>query len=116
MNWVDTLESLELGQEEHVVQEETTRRLRDVVGGALALLDVRERFIVERHLMSEEDEELSLAEIGRTLGISRERVRQLEARARRKLRRSVEQLDESSERERQPFALDSAFTPGARAA
>ena len=33
------------------------------------------------------DEELSLAELGRQLGVSRERARQLEARAKRKLRR-----------------------------
>ncbi|HVR20780.1 MAG TPA: sigma-70 family RNA polymerase sigma factor [Polyangiaceae bacterium] len=116
MRWVDTLESLEVGQEERVVNEETTRRLRDVVGGALAFLDVRERFIVERHLMSDQDEELSLAEIGRNLGVSRERVRQLEARACRKLRRRLEELGKSRARERQPFGFDSALSPGARAA
>jgi DNA-directed RNA polymerase sigma subunit (sigma70/sigma32) len=36
--------------------------------------------------MADDDEELSLAEIGRRLGVSRERARQLESRAKRKLR------------------------------
>lgn len=38
------------------------------------------------------DEELSLAELGRRLGVSRERTRQLEARARKKLQRTLADL------------------------
>lgn len=62
------------------------------VATALAELDLRERYIVQRRLMADRDEELSLAEIGRALGISRERARQLEVRAKKKLRRSVESV------------------------
>ncbi len=60
--------------------------------GALSTLDTRERFIVEQRMLA--DEELSLAEIGRQLGVSRERARQLEARAKKKLRKSLADLEE----------------------
>jgi RNA polymerase sigma-32 factor len=55
---------------------------------ALSVLDVRERYIAERRMMALPQERPSLSEIGKTLGISRERARQLEERARRKLGRS----------------------------
>jgi RNA polymerase sigma-32 factor len=58
------------------------------VAAALADLDARERFIVEHRIMAAPADELSLAEIAREMGISRERVRQLEERAKQKLRRS----------------------------
>jgi RNA polymerase sigma-32 factor len=60
------------------------------VRAAVARLDPRERYIVEQRIMS--DEELSLAELGRQLGVSRERARQLEARARRKLEAQLSDL------------------------
>ncbi|MGB8329251.1 MAG: sigma-70 family RNA polymerase sigma factor [Polyangiales bacterium] len=51
--------------------------------GALSVLDERERLIVEKRILS--DDSASLASIGRELGVSRERARQLEARAKKKL-------------------------------
>ncbi|MGD8316204.1 MAG: sigma-70 family RNA polymerase sigma factor [Myxococcales bacterium] len=51
--------------------------------GALSVLDHRERLIVEKRILS--DESASLAALGRELGVSRERARQLEARAKKKL-------------------------------
>jgi RNA polymerase sigma-32 factor len=62
------------------------------VRDSLKHLDKRERYIVEKRLMADREDELSLAEIGRRLGVSRERARQLEARARRKLRGRIEQI------------------------
>jgi RNA polymerase sigma-32 factor len=50
-------------------------------------LSARERYIVERRLLT--DEAATLAEIGRELSLSRERVRQLEERLKGKLRRAL---------------------------
>jgi RNA polymerase sigma-32 factor len=57
------------------------------VHGALGALDKREKYIIEHRMMDEEPE--SLASLGRKMGISRERTRQLEMRARRKILRSL---------------------------
>jgi len=54
-----------------------------------AELDAREAFILERRLLADPEEELSLAELGAHFGVSRERVRQLEVRTQRKLRKQA---------------------------
>ncbi|MEI9941635.1 MAG: sigma-70 family RNA polymerase sigma factor [Pseudomonadota bacterium] len=72
--------------EETALSAETRVLLSKAVSHALAQLDDRERFIVERRLMAHREEQLSLAEIGRHFGVSRERARQLEARALRKIK------------------------------
>ena len=58
------------------------------VAAALLELDPRERFIAERRLMATPAEEMSLADIGKLMGVSRERARQLKQRAKLKLKRS----------------------------
>ncbi|WP_272425834.1 sigma-70 family RNA polymerase sigma factor [Polyangium jinanense] len=63
--------------------------VRGVVGRVWKALDPRERLIVEERLLSRDDE-VSLADLGRRLGVSRERVRQLEARTKSKLRSAFE--------------------------
>lgn len=60
------------------------------LAGALSVLDDRERLIVEKRILS--DEAASLAALGRELGVSRERARQLEARAKRKLAEELKDL------------------------
>jgi RNA polymerase sigma-32 factor len=57
---------------------------------ALGQLSTRERWIVERRVL--DNEEVTLESLGRTLGISKERVRQIEARALQKLRGSLSDL------------------------
>ena len=59
-------------------------RLAAVVEQALASLDERERYIAGSRWLADPDEEITLAEVGRKLGVSRERARQLEARARQR--------------------------------
>jgi RNA polymerase sigma-32 factor len=77
-------------QEDRYMEEERKDALKGALESAVASLDDRERFIVEQRLMAEE--ETSLAEIGRQLGVSRERARQLEARAKAKLKKQLGDL------------------------
>ena len=96
---VDTLQASEPSQEEMAASAQTAGRTRDAVRSALAALDERERFIVEKRLMADSEDELSLTDIGKRFGISRERVRQLESRAKHKLRTRIRQLELESGRD-----------------
>lgn len=82
---IDTLTSQTADAEQTVFERRATHFIADAVQQSLTTLDPRERFVVEHRLMADRETELSLAEIGRRLGVSRERARQLEARAKRKL-------------------------------
>ncbi len=65
------------------------RRLHDGVRGALGELDDKEREIIElRFGLDRDGEPRTLQEVGDVLGLTRERIRQIEARAKEKLRRS----------------------------
>jgi RNA polymerase sigma-32 factor len=89
-----TLVEMLPGAEERqdVVLERQRRQsgIRTRLEGALAVLDERERLIVEKRILS--DDSASLASLGRELGVSRERARQLEARAKKKLRDELQDL------------------------
>ena len=87
---LDGLESSGEDPEASLTHARHDRVVHDRVAAALARLDRRERFIVEHRFLG--DTELSLADIGRQLGVSRERARQLEARAKMKLRSSLEDM------------------------
>ncbi len=63
--------------------------VRSIVDDAFKSLDSRERLIFQTRLFVDEDE-MSLADLGRQFGVSRERVRQLEARTKSKLRSAIE--------------------------
>jgi RNA polymerase sigma-32 factor len=101
----DLLASTDRSQEETLAATERDDQVRSAVQSAMADLDDRERYIAEKRLMADHDDELSLAEIGRRLGVSRERARQLEVRTKRKLRRRIEEL---SRRGGDALSLDSA--------
>jgi RNA polymerase primary sigma factor len=60
----------------------------DATRRAMAELDAREREVMRLRFGIDEDEPLTLQQIGDRFRISRERVRQIETRAREKLRRS----------------------------
>ena len=82
---------LDLLADDHEDQEEATAGherdayVRAEVKEMWGSLDERERLIVEERLLSGDDE-TTLADLGRRLGLSRERVRQLEERVKSKLR------------------------------
>jgi RNA polymerase sigma-32 factor len=89
---LDALTDASPSQEDRLFAAERSTILEQALKDAVATLDDRERYIVQTRLMA--DDELSLAEIGRKLGVSRERARQLETRAKEKLRRHLGELAE----------------------
>jgi RNA polymerase sigma-32 factor len=88
---LDTLVEDGPGQEALFLGEERADRISGMLDQALGSLDRRERYIVEQRYLG--DESRSLASIGRDLGVSRERARQLEARAKTKLRQRLPQRE-----------------------
>jgi RNA polymerase sigma-32 factor len=64
--------------------------LQGGIGAALAQLDPRERFIIEQRVMT--DQPMTLKDLGEHFGFSRERARQLELRARAKLKGTLHEL------------------------
>ena len=70
--------------DELLLRESFSRALRD----ALSELPARERKVLELRFGLDDDQPKTLREIGEVMGLSRERVRQIESRALNKLRRS----------------------------
>jgi RNA polymerase primary sigma factor len=60
--------------------------LKEQVRGALAVLSDREREVLEMRFGLKDGQEHTLEEVGRHFGVTRERIRQIEAKALRKLR------------------------------
>jgi RNA polymerase sigma-32 factor len=87
---VDFVAGHEAPQDEAFSTKEERELVTSKVELALMRLDPRERFIIEKRAMS--DAPMSLKEIGEHFGFSRERARQLELRAKEKLRQELSQL------------------------
>lgn len=103
---LDTLVSPAQDQEQSLAATGVQEKLKGAVREAVEELDDRERYIVENRLMADPEDELSLAELGRRLGVSRERARQLEARAKKKLRGRLQSVSRD-------VAWDAAVSPPA---
>jgi RNA polymerase sigma-32 factor len=84
ISFLDLLPDLSPDQEELLGDREENGVLRDEVEGALGNLSERERFIIRHRIMA--DEPMTLQELGDTFDISRERIRQIESEALRKLK------------------------------
>jgi RNA polymerase sigma-32 factor len=102
---VDALANNGQNQEDSLIANRRGTRVQSLVRDAVKDLDKRERYIVENRMMADSEDEMSLAEIGRRLGVSRERARQLEARAKRKLEARITQLSAETGT---PLELESA--------
>ncbi|WGV14540.1 RNA polymerase factor sigma-32 [Fuscovulum ytuae] len=86
--WIDALEDDGVQAAEAVEGAHDAERLRSWLVKAMQALNARERYIVaERKL---KDEPRTLESLGEELGLSKERVRQLEAAAFAKMRRNLE--------------------------
>jgi RNA polymerase primary sigma factor len=72
--------------DEHEI-EFAARRVRETVNGMLGKLDARERRVLESRYGLGGASEQTLEQLGRELGITKERVRQIESRAQEKLRK-----------------------------
>jgi RNA polymerase sigma-32 factor len=85
---LDSLRDDGVSQEERAVSSQRDAQVREAVEEVWSQLDERERAIVDLRLFTDGDE-ATLADIGKQFGLSRERVRQLEARVKTKLRRAL---------------------------
>jgi RNA polymerase sigma-32 factor len=86
--WQDWLADETSDQESRLVESEETANRRKHLGEALILLEGRERRIFEARRIA--DEPITLEELADEFNISRERVRQIEARAFQKVRKAVQ--------------------------
>jgi len=73
-------------------EELVNQKQRHVIMGILELLDEREKgIILSRYGLSEGSEPQTLEQVGKSYGVTKERIRQLEARALRKLRKIAQE-------------------------
>ncbi|MBL8603878.1 MAG: sigma-70 family RNA polymerase sigma factor [Myxococcales bacterium] len=88
---IDRLRDAHETPEEMAILHDNSESARRRIDSALEQLSSRERWIVERRVLNAEDD-VTLESLGRSLGISKERVRQIEARALQKLRGALSDL------------------------
>ncbi len=86
-SWQDFLPDTRTPSDEVVTRSQDGRKRRDWLEEAMRELPQRERTIIERRRLA--DDGATLEELGRQLGVSKERVRQLEHRALTRLRKSI---------------------------
>ncbi len=86
--WIDTLEDDSAQSAELVEDSHDTAQLREWLVTAMQELKPRERLIVRERKLR--DSPRTLESLGQELGLSKERVRQLEAAAFQKMRKSLE--------------------------
>ena len=84
---LDFVESESASAVDEVADRQQAQLTRERIQQALMRLDPRERFIIEHRVMG--DAEMTLSELGEHFGFSRERARQLEIRAKDKLKANL---------------------------
>lgn len=86
--WQDFLEDEAAQPEEIVMEERDADRRKEWIADALQALNAREELIIRQRRLC--DESVTLETLGKQLGISKERVRQIEHQALGKLRKALE--------------------------
>jgi len=86
-DWQDWLVDNTPSQERVLVENEERDNRHQALGEALSVLNTRERLIFEARRLAEKP--MTLEELGEEFGVSRERVRQIEARAFDKVQKAV---------------------------
>jgi RNA polymerase sigma-32 factor len=76
-------------QEERVAAAELSSQVQGVIAALRPTLDRRESLILDERLLAEDGDEITLASLGTRLGVTRERVRQLEVGVKAKLRNAL---------------------------
>jgi RNA polymerase sigma-32 factor len=84
---LDLLQDDRVNQEELLAQEEEKRIREQKVGKAMKRLSEKEMYVIKNRIMA--DEPLTLHEIGNQLKLSKERVRQIESEALKKLKKEM---------------------------
>lgn len=96
--------------EDMVADKEKREMLEDKIREFKAKLNVRDRFVLENRIMS--DQPLTLQEIGKRFSISRERVRQVEDRIWKSLKRELKRTILAREAFRPKIVLERAAAVG----
>ena len=86
---LDFLSGGDASQEEILTKAEEEERVRSGMAVALKTLKDRERYIIEKRVLA--DKPLTLEELGSKFNISRERVRQIESAALKKIKDVLEE-------------------------
>jgi RNA polymerase sigma-32 factor len=88
--WQDWLEDEGQNQEQNLAETEELDKRTKLLNEAMEQLDIRERHILSQRKLI--DTPLTLDELSKEYGISRERIRQIEARAFEKLQKHIKEL------------------------
>ena len=86
--WIDTIEDTGEQADAAVEHAHDTEQLREWLLNAMSALNDRERYIVQERKLK--DDSRTLESLGEELGLSKERIRQLEAAAFQKMRKNLE--------------------------
>lgn len=86
---VDMLTSSVVQQDEALRLAESSEKVKALVHKAIETLNERERYIVDKRLLADPEDRMTLEDIGTHFGVSRERVRQLEVELKQKLQRRL---------------------------
>ncbi|ACY15258.1 sigma-70 family RNA polymerase sigma factor [Haliangium ochraceum] len=108
ITFLDMLQADTTDQETQTAAAELSSVVRNAVSELWPTLDCRERLIVDERLLPADGDPRTLAALGRQLGLTRERVRQLEAGVKDRLRAVLDRLLGGEVEHAQPAPLSAA--------